>query len=148
MDEITDRSIANLLSDYCDRLDRFDLDGVVALFTPDGAYDFGFGRVYAGADRLRELFSRVGVYRATSHHISNVHLSVEGDKARARSALYAYHVRAADGSEVHVWGQYADDLVRVDGRWRIARRALRVAHEKGTLPEDGRPSLYEYLPRG
>jgi ketosteroid isomerase-like protein len=148
VEHVTDRSIFNLLSDYCDRIDRFDLDGVIALFTPDGTYDFGFGRIYSGPDRLHELFGRVSVYRATSHHISNIHLTIDGDRAMARSALYAYHVRAADASEVHVWGQYADRLVRSGDRWLIERRALRVAHEKGTHPEEGRASLYEYLPRG
>ncbi|HJQ42193.1 MAG TPA: nuclear transport factor 2 family protein [Jatrophihabitantaceae bacterium] len=143
----TERLILNLLSDYCDRIDRYDVDGLVALFTEDGSYDFGFGRLFTGRPALRQLFSRVEVYRATSHHISNVHLVVDGDRATARSALYAFHIRAADGSEVHVWGQYFDDVVMQDGSWRIARRALRVAHEKGTVPEDGRTTLYEPLPR-
>jgi ketosteroid isomerase-like protein len=143
----SERLVLNLLSDYCDRIDRYDIGGVVDLFTDDGIYDFGFGRLYSGHAALRRLFRRVEVYAATSHHISNVHLVVAGDRAAVRSALYAYHVRSADGSEVHVWGQYLDDLVRQGETWRIARRALRVAHEKGTVPEDGRPTLYEPLPR-
>lgn len=147
MSYCAERPILNLLSDYCDRIDRYDVDGLVALFTPDGVYDFGFGRLYGGPDELRSLFRRVEVYRATSHHISNVHLEIAGDRATARSALYAYHVRTSDGSAVHVWGQYLDDLRCRDGAWQIARRALRVAHEQGTRPEQGRASLYEYLPR-
>lgn len=143
----SERHIVNLLSDYCDRIDRYDVDGLVGLFTEHGTYDFGFGRMYTGRSSLRQLFSRVEAYRATSHHISNVHLVLDGQRATARSALYAFHVRSADASEVHVWGQYFDDLVHEDGTWRIARRALRVAHEKGTFPEDGRATLYEPLPR-
>jgi ketosteroid isomerase-like protein len=143
----SERDILNLLSDYCDRIDRYDLDGLVNLFTADGTYDFGFGRLYTGRVALRQLFRRVEVYRATSHHISNVHLVCNGDRATVRSALYAFHVRSADASEVHVWGQYFDDLVHEGGTWRIARRALRVAHEKGTSAEDGRATLYEPLPR-
>lgn len=147
MTESTDRAVLNLLSDYCDCVDRYDIGGLLALFTRDATYDFGFGRSYTGHEALRTLFRRVEVYRATSHHISNVHLTVTGDRARVRCALYAYHLRAADASEVHVWGQYHDELRFLDGRWLIARRALRVAHEKGTRPEGGRASLYEYLPR-
>jgi ketosteroid isomerase-like protein len=147
VEQATETAITNLLSEYCDRIDRYDVDGVVALFTADGTYDFGFGRLYTGPEQLGRLFRRVAVYRATSHHISNVHLVVEGERATVRSALYAYHLRAEDNSEVHVWGQYADVLQRVDGDWLIRRRALRVAHEKGTRPEDGRASLYEHLPR-
>lgn len=142
-----ERDILNLLSDYCDRIDRYDIDGVVGLFSEDGTYDFGFGRLYSGRTALRQLFRRVEVYSATSHHISNVHLRMDGNRASARSALYAFHVRSKDGSEVHVWGQYLDDLVRTGEGWQIARRALRVAHEKGTVPEDGRATLYQPLPR-
>jgi ketosteroid isomerase-like protein len=147
MTHSAEREINNLLSDYCDRIDRYDVDGLLALFAADATYDFGFDRRYTGHDALRGLFRRVEVYRATSHHVSNVHLTIAGDRAGVRCALYAYHVRAADASEVHVWGQYQDELLHRDGRWLIARRALRVAHEKGTRPERGRPTLYEPLPR-
>lgn len=56
-------------------------------------------------------------------------------------------MRIADGSEVHVWGQYHDEFVRDGDRWLIHCRALRVAHEKGTRPEAGHATLYEHLPR-
>lgn len=143
----SERDILNLLSDYCDHIDRRDVDNVVDLFTEDGTYDFGFGRLYTGRLALGQLFRRLEVYRATSHHVSNVHLEISGRRAAARSALYAFHVRRADDSEVHVWGQYIDQLTSADGTWRIARRALRVAHEKGTVPEGGHATLYEPLPR-
>jgi ketosteroid isomerase-like protein len=141
-----ERAIFNMLSDYCDRIDRYDVDGLVALFAEDATYDFGFGCLYTGRAALRTLFARVEAYDATSHHISNVHLTADGDEMVSRCAVYAYHVRP-DGSEVHVWGQYHDRLRRVGDGWLITRRALRVAHEKGTRPEDGRPTLYEPLPR-
>jgi len=141
------REIQDCLSEYCDFIDRYDVDSLVGLFAADGAYDFGFGRIFRGHDRLRKLFRRVEVYRATSHHVSNTKITFAGDRASVRSALYAYHVRAVDGSEVHVWGQYLDDFVKVDERWLIANRALRVAHEKGTKPEGGLRTLYEHLPR-
>jgi ketosteroid isomerase-like protein len=142
-----ERAILNCLSDYCHRIDLLDIEGVIDLFTPDGEYDFGMGRVYRGPQRLRTLFSRVEVYAATSHQVTNTHLELHGDHATVRSSLYAFHVRAADGSEAHVWGEYHDEFVRRAERWLIARRALRVAHEKGTRPEGGLPTLYEPLPR-
>jgi ketosteroid isomerase-like protein len=142
-----DRQILDCLSDYCNYIDRYDVDSLVGLFTSDGAYDFGFGRIFRGQEALRTLFKRVEAHRVTSHHISNTRITQSGDRASVRSALYAYHLRAADETEVHVWGQYLDDFVRIDGRWLIAHRALRVAHEKGTRPEGGHATLYEYLPR-
>ncbi|MFD7407817.1 nuclear transport factor 2 family protein [Streptomyces sp. NPDC059866] len=144
-----EQRIARSLADYCDRLDRYDVDEVLALFAPDGTYDFGFGRIFRGLDELRVLFSRVEAYRATSHHVSNIVVDPGpgGDTATARSALYAYHVRREDESEVHVWGQYHDRFVRVGDAWLVKERRLRVAAERGTRPEDGRATLYEPLPR-
>lgn len=149
MHHADDRVIENVLSDYCDYVDRYDVDGVLSLFTRNAEYDLGFGRIFVG-EQLRAMFSRVEIYRATSHHISNIRIEVDESAgvATVRCALYAYHVRRADVSEAHVWGQYADRFVRHGGAWLIQRRALRVAHEVGTRPEDGHDSLFEYLPRG
>jgi hypothetical protein len=145
-----EQAITRSLAEYCDRIDRYEVDGVLALFAQDGSYDFGFGRVFRGPDELRTLLSRVEVYRATSHHVGNIVVDVDpsGDTARSRAALYAYHVRRADESEVHVWGQYHDRFVRVGGVWLVQERKLRIAAERGTIPEDGRATLYEPLPRG
>lgn len=144
-----ERAIGRSLSDYCDRVDRRDTEGILALFAPDGAYDLGFGRVFRGPDELRGLFSRTEVYRATSHHVSNVVVDVDtgAGTATARSTLYAYHVRRADETEARVWGQYHDTYVRIGGAWLVASRRLRASAERGTRPEDGRATLFEPLPR-
>ena len=141
-----ERAITRTLFDYADRVDRLDVDGVLACFTADAEFDFGFGRVFAGADQLRRLYERLDMYRATSHHVSNVCIDVVGDVARVRSVLYAFHIRH-DGREVHAWGQYADRFTRSDGGWLIHRRAFRASAEKGTEPDQGRSTLYEFLPR-
>lgn len=137
-----ERAIGRVLGDYCDRVDRNDVDGIVALFTPDGEFDLGRGRVYRGAAGLRELYARVARNRLTSHHVGNVRVDLTGpDTARVRCAMYAYHVRRDSGDEVRVWGQYLDEFARVGpDDWRIRFRALRISGERGD------PS-YEYLPR-
>jgi ketosteroid isomerase-like protein len=141
-----EHAITRTLYEYADRVDRLDVDGVLACFTPDAEFDFGFGRVFAGTDGLRRLYERLDMYRATSHHVTNVCIDVAGDTARVRSVLYALHIRH-DGTEVHAWGQYADEFARLDGRWLIRRRAFRASAEKGTEPDQGRETLYEFLPR-
>ncbi|MGI5508455.1 nuclear transport factor 2 family protein [Streptomyces sp. CA-106131] len=145
-----ERAVRRSLADYCDHVDRYDVPGILALFAPDGWYDLGFGRVFRGPVELRALFSRVEVYRATSHHVSNIVVDVDpaGDAAISRAALYAYHVRREDDSEAHVWGQYHDRFVRAGDRWLVQSRTLRMAAERGTRPEGGRVTLYEPLPRG
>jgi ketosteroid isomerase-like protein len=139
--------IANLLADYCWHVDRLDVDAVVDLFTAEATFDLGLGRVHSGHDGLRSLYRRLQVYAATSHHVSNSRIVAGQETATARSGLYAHHVRH-DGSTMTLWGVYTDELVRVDGRWLIDRRALRASAESGGRPEDGHPTQFEVLPRG
>lgn len=140
--------IEELLFDYCSLVDLLDIDGVVGLFTQDGVFDYGFGRVFTGREELRRLFSRLVMYEATSHHLSNVRITVAADRtARAESVLYAYHVRSEGSEDVHLWGRYSDSLVLDGGHWRFQRRRLRAAAEKGTSPPARLDSQYERIDR-
>jgi len=134
-------SIDDLLLDYCEAVDAADADAVASLFTEHTVMDYGFGRLFEGREAVRSLIAdRVGAYRATSHHLSNVRIEA-GDApgtATARSYVHAWHERA-DGSQPEIFGRYLDELVReADGRWRIARRTLRAAGWKGFEVTDGR----------
>lgn len=141
-----EQQINNLLADYCWHVDRRDVESVVALFAPDGTFDLGFGRVHRGVRELREMYERLDVYTATSHHVTSPRIDVRADTATARSGLYAYH-RRADDSELQLWGAYLDELRLVDGRWLITHRSLRASAERGGVPEDGRETRFEPLPR-
>jgi ketosteroid isomerase-like protein len=138
--------IANLLSDYCWYVDRLEVDSVMGLFTDDATFDLGHGRVHTGHASLRSLYDRLGVYAATSHHVSNPRIDAGTELATARSGLYAHHVRH-DGSTMTLWGVYLDELVRVDGSWRISNRSLRASAESGGRPEGGQQTHFELLPR-
>jgi hypothetical protein len=64
---------------------------------------------------------------------------VSEDEATVRSVLYAWHRYTRDRPDGHVWGQYHDVMVRVDGQWRFKRRELRAAgtrdfHVKQQIP--------------
>jgi ketosteroid isomerase-like protein len=96
-------AIANLLSDYCWYVDRLDVDAVIDLFSDDAVFDLGQGRIHEGHAGLRELYRRLDVYTATSHHITNPRIDVRGDVATARSGIYAHHVRH-DGTTMSLWG--------------------------------------------
>jgi ketosteroid isomerase-like protein len=139
-------AIANLLSDYCWYVDRLEVDAVLDLFAADAVFDLGQGRVHAGRSGLRELYRRLDVYAATSHHITNPRIDVQGDRARARSGIYAHHVRH-DGTTMTLWGVYLDELVSVDGTWLIERRALRASAETGGRPEGDAATQFAVLPR-
>lgn len=141
-----EQQITNALSDYCWYVDRRDVDAVLGLFTPDGTFDLGHGRVHRGQDSLRRLYERLDVYTATSHHLTNPHITVAGETAAVRSGLYAYH-RRADSSELHLWGTYTDVFHQIDGRWLVATRSLRASAEHGGRPEGDAATHFEPLPR-
>lgn len=118
--------IQTTLAEYCDRIDRNDIDGLVDLFTPDCRVDFIPGRTLVGRAELHaHLTDRMLPVAATSHHLSNVIVRAEGpDAAQVSSYLYAWH-RYVDGRpDGIVWGRYLDRCVRVGGAWSIERRAL------------------------
>ena len=140
-------AIRRVLFRYGEYVDRLHVDAVLELFTDDATFDFGFGRVFAGREQLRELFERLSLNEATSHHISNAIIDVDGDEARASSVVYAYHRRAATGEEVHLWGRYDDELVIDRERWRFRRRVLRAAAERGIEPAPGQATFYEPIDR-
>jgi ketosteroid isomerase-like protein len=142
-----EQQVVNLLADYCWYVDRRDVDAVVALFAPDATFDLGFGRVHRGHDELREMYERVDAYTATSHHITTPRLDLSGDTGSVRSAMYAFH-RRPDGSQLHLWGAYLDEVARAEGGWRFTARTLRASAEEGALAEEEEHATrFEHLPR-
>ncbi|WP_214103691.1 nuclear transport factor 2 family protein [Acrocarpospora catenulata] len=126
---LVDRAaVTDVLLAYCDLVDRAEVDELVAIFTKGASFDYGNGAVFAGKEQLRALFAdRLGRYRATNHHLSNIRVTLSGDAASAVSYVYAWHESAADGGQLHIWGRYIDTLVRVDGTWLLDTRQVRVA---------------------
>jgi hypothetical protein len=140
--------VTGVLHEYCVRVDENRQRDVLDLFTDDAVYDHGHGRVYRGRSRLAELFRALDDNVATSHHLSNVTVRFPADGlAHADSYVYAYHRRRGSGDEVHLWGRYADILVRTGAAWRISRRALFAAAERGVAPDEGWSSRYQLITR-
>lgn len=140
--------IERLMGAYCEYVDRNEQEALLDLFTEDAVFDFGFGRVYRGRSELRDLFERLDTNDATSHHLSNVHITFESrDAARCEAVVYAYHRRRGSGGEVHLWGRYSDEVRRIGEEWRFVRRSLRAAAEGGTSPHPGKTTFYERIER-
>jgi ketosteroid isomerase-like protein len=126
LQELLDKQdIAEVLFAYCANLDRMDLEALAALFTEDCVVDYGpEPRLQShGADALRRDLARMWRWARTSHHLSNVIVTLEHDGlgAGATSSVIAWHERP-DGSTATMMGQYQDRLVHDGDRWRIARR--------------------------
>jgi ketosteroid isomerase-like protein len=130
--DLLDRqAIADLIHAYCYHFDRNEPAEVAALFTPDAIVDYGpEAATIVGADSIATTIS-VGleqIFAATSHHVSNIQITLEGaDRARAVSYLYAWH-RYVDGSpDGELWGVYRHRFARTADGWRIAELVLQAA---------------------
>lgn len=127
-------AITDVLALYCERIDSYDMDAVVELFTPDAVMDFGPGRGGAlrGREALRARFAggQAG-FRRTHHHLGQVRLTAAADgRVHAVSSCSAGH-EMHDGTQWRIGLRYVDVLVH-DGSWRIAERRIEAA-----LVEDG-----------
>jgi ketosteroid isomerase-like protein len=130
--DLLDRqAITDLIHAYCYHFDRNEPEQVAALFTADATVDYGPEvATIVGATAIAPAIS-VGlerIFAATSHHVSNIQITLEAaDRARAVSYLYAWH-RYVDGSpDGELWGVYRHRLSRTGDGWRIAELMLQAA---------------------
>jgi ketosteroid isomerase-like protein len=130
--ELADRqAIADLIHAYCLHFDNNEPEAVAALFTDDAVVDYGpEATTIVGADAIATTIA-VGLERtflATSHHVSNIQITLDGaDAARSVSYLYAWH-RYVDGSpDGELWGRYRHSFIRSGGGWRISGLLLEAA---------------------
>ncbi|HJQ85048.1 MAG TPA: nuclear transport factor 2 family protein [Candidatus Binatia bacterium] len=118
-------AIAEIMGRYCHALDLGRWEEFPHLFTDDCRLDFGtLMGVFEGRDgvaRFVETMRALGLFMR--HYTTN--LVVRGDGERARAESYVLAVTGPPGSSSQTTGRYEDELVKVDGRWRIRiRRAL------------------------
>jgi len=123
--------IHELTARYAWSLDTGDEDAFVACFCRDGELVWDVfestGR-WRGAQALRRF---IGYFRqrpesaGRQHHVSNLVVTPTATGALARSYV-AVALRRTEGPHaLHVMGYYEDELLREDGRWRLARRCIR-----------------------
>jgi len=117
------RDIEQLMVRYADRIDANDPEGAAACFAEDG-----IGKYWGECRGRKEIAARLGkildLFSATSHHLSNVSIHLDGERATAMSYVYAFHRMADTGDPLHYWGRWVDRLVRVDEGWRFAEREV------------------------
>jgi hypothetical protein len=125
-------AIRTLIYDYAYHLDMNHPQELADLFVADCEVIYGPNFGASGKEAYLKTLEGIGdFFTATSHHVSNTVIEFTGeDEARARSILYAFHRYTKERPDGHVWGQYHDDFVRVDGVWKFKRRELRAAAVK------------------
>jgi len=116
-------ALYNLVSDACD------IEGYADCFTADGemlSVEVGIevrGRDALKAHKQRDKDNRAGRYRR--HWNGNLHLEkLAADRVRGRCYLIAYNGEPGALPAIADCGVYEDLLLKVDGRWKFARRTL------------------------
>lgn len=123
------QDIYELMCRYCRGVDRMDLALVRDCFWP-GAIDVHVGqggRLWTGtADEFfDDNWAFFGEFTASQHHLCNMLIEVEGDRAIAETYQFSFYWR--EPGDNPAWNRqnsnrYVDRFERRDGEWRISRR--------------------------
>lgn len=130
--------IADTLARFCERIDEYDIDGAVEVFTEDCVTDYGPGRggPIAGREQLRRRLLRSQRENKRTHHqLGQVTVRLDGDEARSIAYVTAWH-ELRDGRSQVARLQYRDRLVRRAGSWLIAERVALATGLDGFDPGD------------
>lgn len=127
---LADRAeIQDLVVKYFIAADDGDVEGLGALFAPDGKFELGGGaEPVVGRDNVMDFVRAFRAPMGPTVHTPDytLILSVDGDRATAVSGA---HLELARGGTT-LWGavRYEDELVRIDGAWLFASRAMKTIH--------------------
>jgi len=127
MDRIADRmEIRDLPSRYAYYVDTFRTDEIMELWAEDAVFDesrVGTG-LHVGAAAIRQFFE--GLAKTVTHqaHVNANHLieTLEGD--RASGIVFAIVEAMTIAGPMRATVYYADEYVKIDGRWRFASRVI------------------------
>ena len=140
LQEISDRiEIQDLLVRYTRAIDARDYLLLDTCFTPDASVDYTTsGGIQGQYPEVRAWLEKaLAQFDAMLHLVGNSVVELDGDTARARTAVYNPMGKAgADGGMEFftVVADYVDRLVRTADGWRIAERFEEQRFLQGGLP--------------
>jgi hypothetical protein len=125
--------IQQLLARYAVTITKGDIDGVIAVFTPDGTYS-AFGDSY-GLDEFPDLVQAApkGLFLTGTAAIE-----LDGDTATGTQPL-CFIDQATHDLRI---GYYTDSYLRTAGGWGLRSRAMTFIRRSGTH-DSGRPHAYQ-----
>jgi len=126
--ELHDREqIRELMYRYARGVDRGDIELLTSVFWAEGTDKHGHFDGPA-AEFARGVVQRGDAVKiAGNHHITNMIIDIDGDRAHVETYFLAFHPH--NDSQVRVEmgvmsGRYIDVLERRDGSWKILRRQV------------------------
>ena len=140
LEQLSDRvEINDLLIRYTTAIDTKSWTLLDTCFTPDAHLDYtSAGGIKGPYPTVRGWLEKaLAAFPMTVHFIGNSVVTLEGDKAKARTfVLNPMGFPNKDGS-LHLFtvgAFYNDELVRTGTGWRIAKRVEEQAFLDGSLP--------------
>jgi len=124
--ELEDKeAIRQIFADYARYLDGADHVGYASLFAREGTFGGAVGPQAIAAEVARygeeaAEARRQGLLNDAVHVMNNLDIRVSGDTAKADIIWCHITTDPDDAPVVLQMGRYDDDLVREDGRWKIA----------------------------
>jgi 3-phenylpropionate/cinnamic acid dioxygenase small subunit len=135
--DLLDRAaIADLLNGYAYGIDRRDWSLYRSVFTDEIWVDLAWGGVNArmpANDWVLSSSKPLGSCDATQHRMTNIDITIDGDRGVLRAQMTARHVLEMDGATEAqtVGGYYEHDVVRTEAGWRISKLRLVIMWEEG-----------------
>jgi len=111
-----------IAGDYPHALDTHNWDAYADLFTADGELSLA-GQSARERQGIKDFVGALPTEPRVIHVISNLSYTVKGDSASG-SAYWQDIGMVGSGVGVLVAGHYEDTLRKVDGTWKIAKRAI------------------------
>jgi 3-phenylpropionate/cinnamic acid dioxygenase small subunit len=119
--------IRRTLARYCHTIDDGDFDALAGCFAAEAELD-AFGRTRNGREAITALLAKAMPPESRGKHLTcNTVVAdpSEGDDGELRaSVLSDFAFIGPDGSMIT--GRYADEFVRTDGTWLIAKRTIAI----------------------
>ena len=95
-----------------------DIDGLMEMFAPDAVWDgTPNNRRAEGWDEIRQLMLDFQPVPFVIHNVMNPIIDIEGDTAHGN--WHAIIVLNFGGEAMWVFGNYEEDYVRLDGKWKF-----------------------------
>ena len=126
-DELAVRNVVARVAQYADGPD---VDAYVALFTPDAVWDMpgaprrGHAEIRDGSEERRAA-GQIGPGSNTRHVVSTMAVRVHNDHAIADS-VWQFYVDTNTAPRLQLMGTYHDELVRMNGEWKLAHRRITI----------------------
>jgi hypothetical protein len=136
LQEVVDRmQLRDLMNRYARAVDAKDPELLRTVVTPDIDFNYNNGaRTFVGYDGYLNMLKGTWMFHATMHFMGNQTVEFHGaDAASMETYANAHHLHAGpDGKEMDmvVGLRYLDDVIRVDGRWKVRKRVMVVVWQQ------------------